>query len=312
MVKKVPGEQPDPRHTVHARLATLGPRQYGYAQRAQLLDAGLSGERIASWVRHGWLYRRYPSVYSIGPPRTEPIALAAAAVLAGGQGAVLSHGSAAALWGLSRRWPDPPHVTTPKDRRAGAIRWHRTTTLTPRDVRTQLGIRVTSAARTLLDLAPHVTTDELERMASAARIDRRCSADEIDALTARLPTHPGATRLRQAVLGQAGPTRSQLERRFLALLESHGLPKPLVNTQVAGHEVDILFAPERLIVEVDGWEYHRDKLRFRRDRRRDAATLQAGYETLRLTDDQLERRNWPATAALIERHLIRRRRDLGL
>ena len=312
MVKKHEYVRSHPDPQVNSRLARLSGRHYGYAQRTQLLEAGLSRTTIQSWTRSGRLYRRHQGVYSIGPPRTEPIALAAAAVLAGGTGAVLSHGSAAALWGLSRRWPDPPEVTTPKDRRAGAIRRHRTTTLAARDVRTQLGIRVTSAARTLLDLAPHLTTEELERMASTARIERRCSADEIDALTARLKTHPGATRLREAVLGHAGPTRSQLERRFLALLQRHGLPKPLVNTDVAGHEVDILFAPERLIIEIDGWEYHRDKLRFRRDRRRDAATLQAGYETLRLTDDQLERRNWPATAALIERHLDRRRRDLGL
>lgn len=98
----------------------------------------------------------------------------------------------------------------------------------------------------------------------------------------------------------------------MAMPSAPSSSKPASPGPRSSHEVDILFARERLIIEIDGWEYHRDQLRFRRDRRRDAATLEAGHGTLRLTDDQLERRTWPATAALIERHLIRRRRDLGL
>ena len=222
---------------------------------------------------------------------------------------MLSHGSAAALWGLTLRWPPLPEVTTPHDRRAGAIRWHRTSTLRPSDVRTHQGIRTTSAARTLLDIAARLTDPELERMVSVARIDRRASPDAIDEITARLPTLPGATRLRASALGGAGPTRSQLERRFLALLRRHRLPQPQLNVRVAGFEVDCLFGPERLIVELDGFEFHRDVVRFVGDRRRDARTLLAGYVTVRLSDADLRPDREAVTARLIAAQLERRRRE---
>ncbi len=121
----------DPTPPVETRLAALARRHHGYATRAELNAAGLTDPAIYSRTRRGRLHRRHPEVYAIGYPRTEPIALAAAAVLAGGPGAALSHGSAAALWALRRDWPDLPEVTIRGDRRSSDVRWHHSKTSPP-------------------------------------------------------------------------------------------------------------------------------------------------------------------------------------
>ncbi len=289
----------DPTPCVEARLAALARRHYGYATIAELNAAGLGRGAVAGRTKSGRLHHRHHGVYAIGYPRREPIALAAAAVLAGGPGAILSHGSAAALWGLTRAWPDPPEVTTTRDRRGDGIEWHRSTVLGPRDVRTHLGIRVTSAARAVLDLAPRLDDRALARMIRDARIARWLYEAELIELADRLRTKSGAARVRALITGTGGPTRSELEDTFMRFARRHGLPEPLVNTNVAGFEVDILFAAERVIVELDGWEYHRDHANFDGDRARDGATLEAGYVTVRLTAAMLA----PAAQAATARRL---------
>lgn len=299
----------DPTPSLEARLAALARRHHGYATRAELLAAGLNPGAIAHRARAGRLHRRHRGVYAIGYPRREPIALAAAAVLGGGAGAVLSHGSAAALWGLSRNWPDPPEVTTSRDRRDPGIRWHRSAALHPRDVRTHHGIRTTSAARTALDIAPRLDDRALARMIRDARIARWLYEAELIELADRLRTKSGAARVRTLITGTGGPTRSDLEDTFLGLARRHGLPTPLVNTQVAGYQVDVLFAAERVIVEIDGWEYHRDHANFEGDRARDAATLEAGYVTVRLTAAMLAPAAQAATARRLHAILASRGRS---
>ncbi len=81
----------------------------------------------------------------------------------------------------------------------------------------------------------------------------------------------------------AGPTRSEFERRFPPFCKRHKLPVPQMNAHVAGHEVDTLFVVERVIVELDSWEFHKDRRSFESDRERDAATLAADHATIRLT-----------------------------
>jgi hypothetical protein len=110
--------------------------------------------------------------------------------------------------------------------------------------------------------------------------------------------------------GAAGaPTRSEFEDRFLAFCREYGLPEPLINTFVAGYEVDALFPAERLIVELDGWEYHRDRHSFHGDRDRDADTLEAGYETVRVTWPRLTQRAVREAARLLA--ILARRRALA-
>lgn len=305
--REKPGLRPTP--SVEARLAVLARRHYGYADRSELRAAGLTDNAIEHRAQHGRLHRRHRGVYAIGYPRTEPIALAAAAVLAGGPGAALSHGSADALWGVRRDWPDPPEVTTRGDRRSGDVRWHHSKALSNRDIRTHLGIRTTSAARTLLDIAPRLSDRELARAVSDARIARRAYPDEILELTARLPTHVGATRLRAQVIGTTGPTRSDFERDFSAFVDRHNLPMPRFNAHVLGFEVDALFAGQRVIIECDGWEFHRDRIHFDSDHARDVATLAEGYVTVRLTTAMLEPDTQAATAQRLRTILAQRQRE---
>ncbi len=109
-------------------------------------------------------------------------------------------------------------------------------------------------------------------------------------VVARFSNHPGCRHLLEAVHGVGAPTRSELEDAFLTFCRQYDLPIPLVNTRVAGHEVDALFADERVIVELDGWDFHRDRYAFEDDRERDADTLAVGLVTVRITWERLTHR----------------------
>ena len=267
-------------------LNALAAGQYGYLTRRQLLSCRLTPGAIAYRQRSGRLVRVHQGVYSLGPPRLDPPAQAAAAVLACSPGATLSHSSAAFLWGLMKAWTAPPEVTTTRDRRHQGITVHVSTTLAGRDVRTHLGIRMTSAARALLEIAPRLSTRERTRAYSDARHARRLYPAELAEILTRLPRHPGAIFLRPLVEDRAGPTRSDFEDAFRAFVTRFGLPEPLINARVAGYEVDALFPRHNVIVELDSWEFHQGHPSFESDRDRDAALL-AGYVTVRITWERL-------------------------
>ncbi len=264
-------------------MAALAARQHGNVTREQLLGTGLGAQAIKYRARIGRLHRVHLGVYSVGRPPVTPLERAAAAVLACGPGAALSHTSALALWGFAKRWPARLEVTVAADRRPGGITVHRPAALTRRDVRVQLGIRVTSPARTVLDCAPGLGDKQLTRTVNDARLARHLQLSELAELLARCPNHRGAGRLRPFVTTQRGPTRSELEDAFLAFCKRFELPRPLVNPVVAGYEVDALFAREKLIVELDGFDFHADRAAFERDRERDADTSMVGFQTVRIT-----------------------------
>lgn len=265
-------------------IARLAARQFGLVTRVQLLDCGITAAAIDTRLRRGQLLPAHRGVYWLAYPRTEPIALAAAGVLAAGRHAVLSHGSAAALWGLTKRWPRPPEITLVRgDRRPRGITTHISQTLTRADIRHERGIRTTSPGRTILDIAPGTPARALTRTINDARLRGLLHLDALRELVARNPHHPGTCRLAPFTRDTEAPTRSQFEDDFLPWARAHGLPKPKVNARVAGYEVDILFESEKVIVELDGWEFHRGRESFEGDRERDAATSAAGFLTYRLT-----------------------------
>ncbi len=258
--------------------------------RAQLHALGVGDDAIAYRLVIGRLHRVHRGVYAVGRPAREPLELAAAAVLACGAGAALSHASALALWGFAGQWPARPAVIAAADRRPAGIDAHRSRTLARGDVRTHLGIRVTSPARTLLDCAPAVhPTDRLIRLVNDALLSPFLTRGQLADVIGRCPVHPGAKLLRPFVALTDGPTRSQFEDRFLAFCERFGFPRPRVNVRVAGHLVDALFAAQRLIVELDSWDFHSGRPAFENDRDRDGDTLAAGIRTLRITWDRLDR-----------------------
>ena len=203
-----------------------------------------------------------------------------AAVLACGPGAVLSHRSAAALWGLAR-WPHTLEVTAPTDRRVPGVRTHRSRNLD--HVTTHYGIPTTTPARTLLDLAQVFDPAFLTRAVNDARLRNLMSLDDLHNLIARSPGR--ATRALADDHAHA-PTRSAFEDAFLAFVARHDLPRPEVNQRVAGYEVDMLWRAQRLVAELDGRTYHDD---FEQDRERDAELLAAGVRVVRVTWRRLTR-----------------------
>jgi very-short-patch-repair endonuclease len=160
---------------------------------------------------------------------------------------------------------------------------------------------VTTPARTLLDLAAILDRRRLHRALDQTEILELTDYPALDAIARSHASHKGASKLRRALTEHTAGTaltRSDLEERFLALCRGHGLPTPQVNTTVAGHEVDFLIADARLVVETDGWRYHRTQQAFERDRRRDAVLIAHGYRTLRLTHNGLTHDQTGVVAAL--------------
>lgn len=272
---------------IEQAIAALASKQRGYVTRRQLLALGLSAQAIKYRIKTGRLIPVYAGVYAVGHVPTLPQDRAYGALLACGPGAVLSHGSAASVWGVFRRWDMPFEVTAPSPRSRPGIRTHRAK-LTRADIRIQAGLRVTSPARTLLDIAPRIREKTLTRAVNDLRRQRHLRLDDLAELLGRCPRHPGAGRLRPFVEEGGGWTRSDLEDRFKAFCRRFGLPQPEINVKVAGKEVDAYFPDERLIVELDSYEFHSDKATFRSDRDRDANALVLDLATVRITDDRLK------------------------
>jgi hypothetical protein len=283
----------------------LARRQYGHVTRPQLLAMGLSPGFIEGRLSAERLVPVHPGVYAVGPGRDEPIARAAAAVLASGSDALLSHSSAASLWGITARWLSLIEVTVAIDRRPRGIHVHRSQTLTRADRRIHLGIPVTSFARTVLDIAPSTRQKALTRAVNDGQRNGHLKLGQLRDVLARCANHPGAKQLRPCLEHAGRPTRSVLEDDFVAFTARYGLPIPETNTHVAGYEVDALFRAQRVIVELDGYGFHRDRTAFESDRERDAALLAAGYVTVRITAERL--RDNPEREAARLREILRAR-----
>lgn len=188
---------------------------------------------------------------------------------------VLSHGSAAALWGLLSPRPGAIDVSVAgeggRNRRKG-IRVHRSRTLTPSDITRRRGIAVTTPARTIMDLR---RTERGDRGGAVSVQELRRAIRQADILGLRI--------------GNEKPdrTRSELEQLFLLLCRQQGLPMPEVNVRIDSFLVDFLWRNQRLIVETDGYRYHRGKAAFEDDRRRDLKLKSLGYEVIRLSYRQV-------------------------
>jgi very-short-patch-repair endonuclease len=243
---------------------------------------------ISRRVADGGLVPYHRGVFAIAGAHIGPRGRAFAALLAGGEGAVLSHRSAGANWLII---PEPAiaEITVPGQRRSrDRLVVHRSTTLLPRDVHHRAGLAVTSPLRTLLDLATVEPHASLERAVAEAQVLRLLDADAIRDVRG----HPGAKRLRAALDGSrdSNPTQSELERVMARLIREAGLPLPVIQMRIAGHRADLAWPGHRLIVEVDGWAAHGHRLAFERDRARDLAHTLAGWTVVRFTWRQVGER----------------------
>lgn len=234
-----------------------------------------------------------------------------AAVLACGDGAALSHRSAAALWDL--RSTESPVVDVTVASRAGRRRRpgivvHRSRALRGGDLVRHRAIRTTSPARTLLDLADLLPAGPLERALERAEALRVLDLRELRATIQRSSTRRGSGTLAEMLERlppDPGLTRSELEDIFLELCARHRLGQPLVNANVGGYTVDFLWTRERLIVETDGHRDHATRAPFERDRARDARLVAGGYRVVRFTYRQVTRE--PETVAGLVHSLVTRR-----
>jgi very-short-patch-repair endonuclease len=285
------------RGSIDRAIVAIAARQHGVISLAQLLALGLSERAIHARVAAGRLHRIHQGVYAVGRPDVTVKGKWMAAVLACGDGALLSHQSAATLHGLLKALSGRIHVTVPR-RTAVArpgIRVHRSTCLAPQDRTGVDGIPCTGVPATLLGIAATAPRNVLESACNRAEIEGVLDMRAIDELLERRKSQPGATRLRAALevdgLG-LDRTKSKLEKRFLHLARETGLPAPEINAwmPIPGEEMqcDFVWHRERLAVEVDAWETHGTRRAFRNDRRRDRLLRAHGWDPVRVTGYDME------------------------
>ena len=275
-------------------MAQLAARQHGAVARRQLEALGLGRGAIAHRVEAGRLHRVHLGVYAVGYPLLTGHGRWMAAVLACGDGALLSHRSAAALWELPISATGPIDVTIIGRCHRGrpGITLHQPRHLHLSDRSIRHGIPVTSVARTILDLAEVASGRQLERALEEAERLRLFDLTAFEYLCKRSVGHRGLGRARSRLesFPDAVPdTRSELENRFVELCRNAGLPMPSLNVSVAGFVVDALWPAERLVVGLDGFAFHHTRQAFERDRARDAKLQLAGCRVLRITHRRLMR-----------------------
>jgi len=282
-------------HRVDVGIARLAEQQHGVVSRCQLVAHGVGREAIEIRLRSGRLHRLHPGVYAVGHRAVSIQGRRMAAVLVSGPGAVLSHASAAALWGI-RDSSGKFHVTTDKKWRSSpSIRRHYS--LLPEDEKTEVdGIPVTTVPRTIFDMAATGTADLVESLIRESEFRRLHDRLSLPDLLERYPRRRGGPRIRAALHRierlPPGRTASPLEERFLPFLRRHGLPRPRLNEWILlgerRYQVDCHWPGTRQVVELDSWEGHGTRSAFRLDRTRDRRLRVAGYTVTRFSWAQLD------------------------
>ncbi len=273
------------RKNLQQAVVDCAAKHHGNITRQQLLKLGIGSGMIAYWIEVGYLFPVHRGVYAVGRPPRTGWEKAAAAVLACGSGAALSHASSLTLWGLWRRWDMPYEVSVIVDRRPRGISVHHPRNLHRRDVATQHGIRATTPARTLLDMATRLPN--LKRTVNNALHSPYLSEGQLADVLARHRHHPSTPLLRPFAGPGQGLTRSELEDGFVTFCQQHDLPQPRTNFPLGGYIVDAYFPQHGLIVELDSVEFHSTRIDFETDRERDADHLSDGIPTLRVTHERL-------------------------
>jgi very-short-patch-repair endonuclease len=270
--------------TADAKVGEIAARQHGVVTLGQLEAAGLSRRAAVGRVKAGRLHRLHRGVYAVGHSAPGHHRRWMAAVLACGEGAVLSHHSAAALWELLKPIGGPVHVSVPttsgRTSRRG-IHLHRSSTLEgPPSSPPSPAIgggrgRGTCTRRHNIPVTTiQRTIDDLEGTIAPYLFRRAKRQAELKGIHLE-----GAESKRQ---------RSDLEEDFLSLVLEHRFPTPETNVKIGRHEVDFLWRDRRLVVEIDSFLYHRGSVSFQEDHARDLDLRSRGYTVLRYTEEQLE------------------------
>jgi very-short-patch-repair endonuclease len=288
-------------------LSRLATGQHGVVARRQLLALGFGEDAIKLRLAAGRLNPLHTEVYTVGHRRISQRSYWWAGLLAYGDGALLSHRSAAALWEMMRPGGSLVEVTAPEGRQGSERRkrlWIHRGKLHPEDHTQRDGIPVTTAARTLFDLAEVLNTEQLEYAWEEADRLKHLQLPAVERVCERGYGRRALKPIRRllAETRAVTQTRSPLEDRFQRFCRFYDLPAHSTNVEVLDHEVDVLWPAARLIVELDSWEFHRHRAAFQRDRARDTGRLVAGYRTVRVTHDRLDKEA-PALATEIRQLL---------
>jgi hypothetical protein len=276
-------------------ISQLAGRQHGVVSRRQLLGLGFGRHAISHRIETGRLHRLQSGVYAVGHKALSSESRWMAGVLAGGDETVLSHRSAATLWGLRKHLQPTIEVTSPRSTRSTPSLRRHCAQLRRDEVTSRRGIPVTTVSRTLFDLAAAVSAPDFERSMREAEVLRLPLRPSLQELLIRHPRRRGTGMVRATLerlsLLPGGVTRSPLEDRFLRFAAAAGLPMPETNVvlEIDGqtYEADCLWRERRLILELDGHEVHGTRAAFENDRERDRRLQAAGWTVIRATHRQL-------------------------
>jgi very-short-patch-repair endonuclease len=279
-----------PTHRDHL-VGALADAQHGVVSRKQLLAAGVGRRAITRGTGAGRLRPVFRGVYAVGHLALRREGWWMAALLACGEGAALSHRTAAMVWGLRTGPTLPIDVTTSTDhgRKHRQITTHRML-LAPLDALLRDNLRLTTPSRTIVDLAATLQGRALREAVERAQDLRRFDPNDIRETLARAPRRPGARRLHDLITVMAPDkdnARSHLERLFLALTRKARLPRPVPNHEIAGRCRDFAWPDQCLVVETDGYRYHSSRQAKRRDNRRDRQLTALGWRPVRFTYEEI-------------------------
>lgn len=275
-------------------LSRLATRQHGVVALFQLRELDFGNDAIKARLANGFLHNIHGEVYAVGHTRLGQRSWWWAGLLAYGPGAVLSHHTAAVLWGVQRPRRGPVEVTAPGGRQGIERRngiWVHRCKFGPEDITRKDGFPTTTVARTLFDFAEGSPYDALKGAAEETDRLKLLRLRELEAVCERGRGRRALKPVRRLLVELRSPDegRSPLEIRFSAFVREHRLPTPVHNVDVLGHEVDALWPGSKLIVELDSWEHHGHRAAFERDRARDPKLLIADYRTIRVTHRRLDR-----------------------
>jgi hypothetical protein len=269
-------------------IRELAERQHGVLARWQLLEIGLGRRLNQDRAEAGILIPVFQGVFALGHGRVDRRGRWLAAVLASGSGAVLSHASALSLWGMrgSRGDVEVLRRSGGTHRRRPGIRLHQTRSLPDDHVTIEQGIPVTTAERSLLDMASRLDAKELERALVEGDKNGCLRWPKLQSLLRGWRGKKGIGRLRLVAMEvdpRAADAFSPMEIDFLALCREFGLPLPQVNVLVEGCLVDFYWPAQRVVVETDSYEHHSNRPAFEDDHERTVKLTAAGYEVHRAT-----------------------------
>jgi hypothetical protein len=281
------------------RLSKLAGSQDGVVDLSQLSNVDLTQRAAEYRANQGDLHRMHRGVYAVSHRAIGQLGALRAAVLACGEGAVVSHGTAAAFWGLRDQWPVLIDVTGGRQagRKLDGIRCRRCRYPTQDEIVSRKGIPYTSPARTQVDLAGMLSTPSQRRMVERAAVLKLLDLAALDRAMKNAKGRRGISTLLMILEdwrtedGSVPDVLSDFEALVLPQLIAMGLPRPACNEtlEVDGERfmVDFLWEEQRVIVETDGEGTHGTPVAFQRDRYRDQVLVAAGYRVARATWDQM-------------------------